>query len=83
MDKVVSVKPLENSLLEIEFADGFCKVINIRPFIGKGISAALNDESYFRQVMLEDGGGISWPNGYDFCPNFLRDDVSAVNVVTA
>ena len=29
MDKVVSVKPLENSLLEIEFADGFCKVINI------------------------------------------------------
>jgi len=27
--------------------------------------------SYFRQVMLEDGGGIAWPNGYDFCPNFL------------
>ena len=47
MDKVISVKPLENSLLEIEFADGFCKVINIRPFIGKGISAALNDEFLF------------------------------------
>ena len=81
MDKVISVKPLENYLLEIEFADGFRKVVDIRPFIGMGISAALNKESYFRQVTLEDGGGIAWPNGYDFCPNFLRDDVPAVHVV--
>jgi hypothetical protein len=81
MDKVVSVKPLENYRLEIEFSDGLRKVIDIHPFIRKGISAALNDESFFRQVMLEDGGGIAWPNGYDFCPNFLRDDVPAVSVV--
>ena len=81
MDKVTSVKPLENYLLEIEFEDGFRKVIDVRPFIGAGISAALRDESYFRQVMLEDGGGIAWPNGYDFCPNFLRDDAPAANVV--
>ena len=83
MDKVVSVKPLKNYLLEIEFADGLSKVIDIRPFIGKGISTALKDETYFRRVALEDGGGIAWDNGYDFCPNFLRDDVPAVNVVTA
>lgn len=83
MDRVISVKPLENYLLEIEFADGVRKVIDIGPFIGKGISAALNDKTYFRQVALEDGGGIAWPNGYDFCPNFLREDVPAVNVLTA
>lgn len=83
MDKVISVKPMENYLLEIEFADGLRKVIDIRRFIRKGISAALKDEAYFREVHLEDGGGIAWPNGYDFCPNFLRDDVPAVNVVTA
>lgn len=83
MDKVISVKALENYLLEIEFSDGFRKVIDVQPFLGKGISAALKDEAYFRQVSLEDGGGIAWPNGYDFCPNFLRDDVPAVNVVTA
>ncbi len=82
MDTVVSVRPLENYLIEIQFADGLRKVINIQPFIGKGISAALKDESYFRQVTLEDGGGIAWDNGYDFCPNFLRDDVPAVNIVT-
>lgn len=83
MDKVVSVKPLENYLLEIEFADGFRKVVDIGPFIDKGISAALKDEAYFRQVTLEEGGGIAWPNGYDFCPNFLRDDVPAVNAIEA
>ena len=83
MDRVISVKPLENYLLEIEFADGFHKVIDVKPFIGKGISAALKEKSYFRQVKLEDGGGIAWDNGYDFCPNFLHDDVPAVNVVKA
>jgi len=83
MDKVVSVKALDNYVLEIEFEDGLRKIIDIHPFIGEGISAALKDEAYFRQVKLEDGGGIVWPNGYDFCPNFLRDDVPAVNVITA
>jgi hypothetical protein len=82
MDKVISVKPLENNLLEVEFADGFRKVIDIKPFIGNGISSALEDEAYFRQVTLEDGGGITWPNGYDFCPNFLREDLPAVDIVT-
>ena len=83
MNLVISVKPLENYSLEIEFEDGLRKVIDIHPFIGEGISAALRDEAYFRQVKLEDGGGIAWDNGYDFCPNFLRDDVPAVNVITA
>jgi hypothetical protein len=70
MDRVISEKPLENCRLEIEFADGFRKIIDIRPFIGKRISAALTDEAYFRQVTLEDGGGIAWPNGYDFAQIF-------------
>ena len=78
MDKVISVKALENFRLEIKFADGTSKVIDIHPFIGEGISAVLKDETYFRQVSLEDGGGIAWPNGYDFCPNFLRNDVPVV-----
>ena len=83
MDRVISVNALEHYLLVIEFADGLHKIVDIRPFIGKGISAALKDETYFRQVGLEDGGGIAWPNGYDFCPNFLRDDVPTVDVVNS
>jgi hypothetical protein len=83
MERVVSVRVLEHYILEIEFEDGIRKVIDIRPFIGKGMSAALKDEAYFGKVAIEDGGGISWPNGFDFCPNFLRDDVPATDVVEA
>jgi hypothetical protein len=28
-------------------------------------------------VEIESGGGIYWPNGYDFCPNFLYEEVSS------
>ena len=82
MERVISVKPLENYMLEIEFEDGLRKIIDMRPLIDEGISAALKDKAYFGSVKLEDGGGIAWPNGYDFCPNFLRDDVPAVDAVT-
>ena len=78
MERVVSVEPLENYTLEIEFDDGLRKVIDIHPFIGKGISTRLKDEVYFCSVKLEEGGGIAWPNRYDFCPNFLRDEVPAL-----
>lgn len=83
MNRVISVKPLDNFMLELVFADGLRKVVNIRPFIGTGVSAALRDEKFFRQVAIESGGGIYWPNGYDFCPNFLHDEVPAVSAVTA
>jgi hypothetical protein len=68
MERVVSVRPLANYMFKFEFQDGLRKVIDIRPFLGKVISAPLKDEACFRKVALEDGGGITWPNGFDFCP---------------
>ena len=80
MHKVVSVKVLINYLIDISFSDGFSKIVDLRPFIGEGISKALKDESFFQQVQIESGGGIFWPNGYDFCPEFLYDEVPAVSL---
>jgi len=81
MNRVIHVLPLSGYLLEFE--DGLRKTIDVRPFIGDGLSIALQDEAYFRQVAIESGGGIYWPNGYDFCPNFLHDEVPAVSPVPA
>jgi len=39
------------------------------------------NDTYFREVEIDSGGGIVWPNGYDFCPNFLYEDVPAVDLV--
>ena len=83
MERVVSVKPLPDFMLELTFSDGYIKIVNIRPFIGGGISDALLDEAYFRRVQIESGGGIYWPNGYDFCPNFLRQGIPAAHFVNA
>jgi hypothetical protein len=83
MERIVSVKPLPAYMLDLAFADGHKKIVNIQPFIGEGISEALLDESNFQEVQIESGGGIYWPNGYDFCPNFLHDDVPAVQLIEA
>ena len=83
MNRVVSVKSLPNYLLELVFSDGLNKIIDIKPFIGEGLSATLGDEKYFQKVAIESGGGIYWPNGYDFCPNFLHDNVPAFTLIFA
>jgi hypothetical protein len=75
MNRVVFVKPFPDMSLEIRFADGLVKRFDMRPFVGEGISAPLTNWEYFRQVQVEEGGGITWPNGYDFCPEFLREYV--------
>ena len=75
MDRVVFVEPQSDFSVRIRFADGLTKQIDLRPFIGEGISAALSNWEYFQQVAIDEGGGIYWPNGYDFCPEFLHDDV--------
>jgi hypothetical protein len=83
MNRLILVKHLTHYLLELTFEDGYSKIVDLQPFIGPGLSAALRDPGYFQQVKIESGGGIFWPNGYDFCPNFLRDEVPAVSIISA
>jgi hypothetical protein len=71
---ILSVIALENHKIRVQFEDGVSKEINIRPFIKQGVSSLLNDETYFKQVKAENGY-ITWPNGFDFCPEFLRNHV--------
>lgn len=81
MHRVIAVQVIGKYVVEIRFSDGLRKVIDLEPFIGKGVAAQLLDEDYFRQVDIESGGGIAWPNGFDFCPNFLYDDVPSLEAI--
>jgi len=81
MHHVTELRVLEAYLLELRFEDQTVKVVDLRPFLGQGISAQLMNDTYFREVEIDSGGGIVWPNGYDFCPNFLYEDVPAVDLV--
>jgi len=73
MYEVIEVTPLENYNLFLRFNDGTTKEINFFPFLGEGITKQLLDKQFFAQVHIDEGGGIYWPNGYDACPNFLKE----------
>ncbi|MBL8016642.1 MAG: DUF2442 domain-containing protein [Ignavibacteria bacterium] len=68
---IVKVEPIEDYSIRIQFDDGVVKTIDIKPFIDGGISTELRDINFFNRVYL-DNGSVTWPNGYDFCPVFLR-----------
>jgi hypothetical protein len=66
----------------MQFQDGETKTIDFKPLIGKGISSLLLDKEYFAKVSIDNGGGLEWPNGMDFCPNFLKDYLSKSEITT-
>lgn len=72
MNRIVAFQVREDYHIWISFQDGETKVVDFEPLIGKGVSAPLLDKEYFKQVSIDDGGGLEWPNGMDFCPNYLR-----------
>ncbi len=73
MNEIIEFKVLEGFCIWIKFQDGFEKIINIRPLLGKGFTKELLDEINFRKVRIDPGGGLEWDNGYDICPNYLRE----------
>jgi hypothetical protein len=74
METVKSVTPLEDYKVSVVFSDGVRAKIDIQPFIkSNGISKQLNDETFFKSVKVDETGGITWSNGFDFCPVFLRE----------
>ena len=73
MNEVIEINPLADYRIWLRFMDGEEKIVNLRPFLGKGFTAELLDQSKFEKVFIEQGGGIAWENGYDVCPNFLKE----------
>ena len=73
MNQVVELKVLDGYRIWLKFSDSEEKVVDFRPYIGKGFTEELLNPDKFKQVAIEPGGGIAWDNGYDFCPNFLKE----------
>ncbi len=79
MNEVIELKVLTDDPFSqkyqvwLKFIDGEEKIIDLHPYLGKGFTAELLDYDKFKEVFIEPGGGIAWPNGYDFCPNFLKE----------
>ncbi|MFN3758592.1 MAG: DUF2442 domain-containing protein [Algoriphagus aquaeductus] len=79
MNEVIEIQALQDHNIWLRFKDGEEKTVNLRPFLDKGFTEELLDNSKFEKVFIEPGGGIVWENGYDFCPNFLKELKSEPN----
>ena len=78
LNDVVSVQPLDDYRLRLQFEDGVEGVVDVADLIEfAGIFAPLKDRAYFVQVAVNpDMGTICWPNGADIDPDVLYARVS-------
>lgn len=82
MIDVIGVRSLGDYKLEIEFSDG---TIGVRDFIDISLKTGpmaepLKDATYFQRVFIEDGA-LTWPNGYDWDPIALHDEMNGAGLL--
>ena len=73
MIKPVSVKPLENYMLDVVFSTGERKLFDVKPYFSKKFYEPLQDKQAFQQVYIGDFT-VEWANGRDIAPHELYDN---------
>lgn len=73
MTEVRAVRVLGRYTVELTFADGAVRVIDLEPFLwGEMFEAIKRDYELFVQVAVDpDAGTIVWPTGADLSPRTL------------
>jgi hypothetical protein len=82
MPRVVSVMPLEDYQLQIEFSDGTRGVVSLKDRLFGPVFEPLRDPAFFRQVMVDEFGAICWPNGADLAPDALHEQLRTAGAVS-
>jgi Protein of unknown function (DUF2442) len=78
MIDVIGICRLGVFKLELEFSDGTVGVWDFGSILRRcgPMVEPLKDPAYFARVFLEDGA-LTWPNGYDWDPIALHDEMKA------
>ena len=73
LNKVTAVSVVAPHVLRVTFRDGYSGIHDFTAlFDGHGpMAEPLRSPDYFARVFLEYGA-LTWPNGYDMCPDWLR-----------
>jgi hypothetical protein len=73
---VVNAKALPGFRLFLSFKDGVAGEIDLSSNLYGPVFEPLKDEGYFAQVRVNpELGTVVWPNGADFAPEFLYDQL--------
>jgi hypothetical protein len=82
MIDVIGCRRLGAFELEIEFSDGTAGIRDFSDIAKKTgpMAEPLKDPAYFARVFIEDGA-LTWPNGYDWDPIALHDEMKAAGLL--
>jgi len=83
MIDVIGVRSLGGHKLEIEFSDGTIGARDFADIVSKKsgpMAEPLKDAGYFQRVFIEDGA-LTWPNGYDWDPIALHDEMKQAGLL--
>lgn len=72
MHLVKKINYINGYRLSLTFNDNKTKIVNLEPYLDKGIFLLLRDPSYFNKVKIS-GHTLVWPNEADFCPDVLYE----------
>ncbi|MBQ7535016.1 MAG: DUF2442 domain-containing protein [Stomatobaculum sp.] len=67
---VISVFPLSDYHLQLEFDNGEKKIFDVKPYISGSWYGELKDPDLFNTVFA-NGYTVEWKNGQDLCPDEL------------
>ena len=71
--EVINVKPEKDYMLHLWFTSGEEGILDMKPYLHKGIFQALKDEEMFNTVKPFIGT-IQWANQADLCPDTVYLD---------
>jgi hypothetical protein len=80
MERVTSVRPLENWRLQLTFQDGTNGIVSLKDRLFGPMFEPLRDAAMFRQVFVDEFGAICWPNGADLAPDALFEQLRTTSV---
>lgn len=81
--KIARLEKLGGFRLRLRFTDGSEGVHDFLRLVQEpgAILEPLRDEAYFNRVFLEFGA-LTWPNGFDIAPEWLRREMAAAGELT-
>lgn len=74
--RVLEARHLGGHRVWLRFSDGLSGEADLAEEIVGEVFESLRDVAYFGGFRLGVGASLSWPNGADFAPEFLRDMVA-------
>lgn len=71
-EKAVSVRVVRPYVIDVAFADGHRREVDIEPLFWGEVFAPLREVALFERAAVDlAGGSVFWPTGADLAPEFL------------